>query len=155
MFSEIDLARFELGPRLIQSLCRLATPDLYDLAPDPERFSFRADVAHLNEVEPYFLARLKQIASHPGSETAPFDIDSLPGVASYGSADPLQSSAEFAKNRRATFDFCQALPEAAFANVGIHPMMGEMRLLDWIRYMIGHDLYHAEHMAKIIELRKA
>lgn len=151
---KIFLDHLALGPKLIVSLARSASLDQYDSQPESDRFSFRADVAHLCDIESFFRKRLRALAENPRSEIVPIDIDRLPGVEAYESSDPVLMATQFLIQREDTIQLCQSLPVASFSHIGEHPDLGEMSLLDVIHYMIGHDLYHAEHMAKIISVRK-
>ncbi len=150
MLHKLILSQLSLGPSAIMSLCHLAPESVYSVAPNPDRFSFRADVAHLAELEPYFLRRIQELAKSDGQPIEIIDEDAMPGLANYNVTNPVHESEKFLRHRQETIAKCQELEPEQFLHSGHHPVLGDLSLADCLRLMIAHDLYHVEHMAGIM-----
>lgn len=134
-----------LGPQAVLNLARIAAPAQFDAATDPDRFSFREDVAHLADLEVGFSDRIKTILANPGGSISPIDIDRT-----YPDANPLEEAKRLIRLRRQTIELLKSIDPDRRLDFGVHTEIGKITIADVANKLVVHDLYHIEHMTAIL-----
>ncbi|MES1228421.1 MAG: DinB family protein [Armatimonadota bacterium] len=145
-FTERLFLALRLGPEAVRRLIDSVEPELYDMAKVDGRFTLREAVAHLADCEPIFLARIVQTVQQPGSTVPGFDESVRAGEQGYKTWDVAQSLDQFAANRQLTLDYLATLQTTDFDKVAPHVTRGPMSALEYAWGIVGHDLYHLEHL---------
>lgn len=133
-----------------QHIVTAVMPEKYDLAVDPERFSFREAVAHVADWEPILRERIRICAEEPGGVVPAFDETQRGIEQGYASADPVECAARLVVERGKTVEYLKGLRDEQWAGIGVHPERGEMSAYDWANTILGHDLYHIEHLLRYL-----
>jgi uncharacterized damage-inducible protein DinB len=134
--------------QLIQEIERLPADVLYR-APSEGEWPVMSTLAHLAELLPYWAHQAEGIARRPGK---PFgrthdDPDRVGAVKEHG-----HDSLDMAVNRiRASLEECvgvlRALPAAAWADSGQHPIRGPMTIEQLVdAFLVSHAEEHAEQI---------
>jgi hypothetical protein len=123
-----------------------------DWQPSPDEWSFRFIAAHLATVDKEcYLDRVVRIASgenpnfvyylNTGRDFSPIDLK-----------DALR---EWSAARQEIVDFVKDLPEEKLMHTGIHPILGQINVLDVLKSMDKHDREHLRDLERDLENYRA
>ena len=133
-----------------QHLVAVVSPSRWDEAVDPARFTFRESVAHVADWEPILQERIRICAEEPGGVVPAFDETKRGKEQGYASADPVEGADRLVVEREKTIAYLRGLSDEQWAGIGVHPEQGEMSAYDWANTILGHDLYHIEHLLRYL-----
>jgi hypothetical protein len=136
---------------LEQLLSRIAPADpLWDLRPDPERFTLREMLAHIADWEPIYYARLSRTLNEEVPFLSDVDEGALVVKNNYASKSPQESLARFREGRAKLLVFLHDLPSDAWSRHGNREFLGIMTLEDQVALIVGHDGYHTRQTAEML-----
>lgn len=138
------------GPETLVKLIGLLPKDAFDRQLAPGRFTPREAMAHLVDVEPLLLARLKMGVEQPGSTVPLIDEDALAAIGGYGATDPLEMAVRYQQLRAETVAYVEALTDEDLARVFNHPETGPLTVREQVWIFLGHDEYHIAHLAEYL-----
>lgn len=142
------LTSIEFGPVVVQRLVRQIPRTDWDRRTSPERFTVREQVAHLADWEPYWLERFQLGLREPGGRITVYDEGQLAIDHDYASRDPFKEATRFIEGRKPVAALLRSLTPAQFAIQIDHPERGVLTLEDMANMLLGHDLYHIEHLSE-------
>lgn len=139
-----------LAPEAVRTLVDAVPEARWDMATDPDRFTFRQAVAHLADWEEIDFDRIKTAVESPRAEIPGIDETDRMIAMDYDRLDPREQVEVYAQRREALIVYLQGLPADAWARTVVHAEKGEMSVYDWANCLIGHDLYHIEHLGQFL-----
>ncbi len=140
----------ELSPIAIDRLVSQVPAHRHDEATDPGRFTLREAIAHLADWEPIFVQRIQQGMEIDGSEVAGIDEGDRAEELQYQAWGVADSLAKFKAARAKTIAFIKSLTPAQLASTIRHSEKGIMTAEDQINMLVGHDMYHIEHLTQYL-----
>ncbi|MFM9874739.1 MAG: DinB family protein [Fimbriimonadaceae bacterium] len=138
----------ELSPLAFARLVDAIPPSEWDRCTDEERFSLRESIAHLADWEPIMRARLSTALESPGTEITSFDEGQRAIDLNYQETDPLEQVQLFAKERAETVRLVESIQD--WSGHFIHPEIGVVTTEDMVNTLVGHDVYHLEHLSQYL-----
>jgi len=141
------LPTIELGPAVVERICRLIPADRWDERLVPDRFSPREVAAHLADWEPILLDRICTAVLKPGATLQAFNEVEMARANGYGERDLLEQCALFAQERAKTAAYLRSLSASDWLGAAHHPERGSQSAEDLANLLLGHDLYHIEQLS--------
>lgn len=135
---------------LAKMLETVTDPAVYDLRPDPERFTLREVLAHLADWDLVFLGRMKQTRDEADAILQGLDEGQIALDNNYARLDPADSLRRYQANRAALVGFLQELTPAQWAKIGNHTELGLVSLTAQAVLVGAHDGYHREQTIALI-----
>ena len=142
----------EATPRAIQLIVEAVDPSHFDVRTDPERFSLREAVAHIADWEAIIRERMTAALEAPGSTVKAYDEGQLAVDREYALRNPVEEANRFLAERAKTVALVKGFSEENWGRVVVHSVRGEMTLYDQANLVLGHDLYHVEHLTQYLRL---
>jgi hypothetical protein len=139
------LPSIELGPVVVKRLIGQIDPERYDEAL-PGRFSPREAVAHLADWEPILLERMKAGVAEPGVQIEAYNEGDLAEKKRYRELELAEQLEAFTRARAETAAFLRERSDKDWTKTVLHPERGALTLADQANMLLGHDLYHIEHL---------
>jgi DinB family protein len=140
----------EKSPIVIERLLLSIPATEYGKQTDPDRFNIREAIAHLADWEPFWLERFTLCREHPGSTIKVYDEGQIAIDHKYNESDPRQEVKRFAEGRKALSTYLSTFTEEDWAKELNHPERGLLSLGEFSSMIIGHDLYHIEHLTQYL-----
>jgi uncharacterized damage-inducible protein DinB len=138
----IDL---ESAPDVLGKMLETVTdPDVYDLRPDPERFTLREVIAHLADWDTVFLGRMRQTRDSDRPTLQGIDEGQVAIDHDYARLDPAESLARHKANRAEMVAFLRTLSPAQWERAGSHTELGPITLSAQAVLVGAHDGYHRQ-----------
>jgi hypothetical protein len=144
------LLGLQLAPLTYQRLIDLVPSDRWDDRTDPNRFSLREAIAHVNDWEPILLGRMQTAITTPGATIQAYDEAARAIEQKYAATDPREQAAMLIERREVTVRFLRNEGEGRWDNLVIHPERGPITLVDQANMILGHDHYHLEHLTQYL-----
>ena len=145
----------EFGPRIVQRLVEQVPVGRHDEKTNPNRFTLREAIAHLADWEPILRGRIELAVTTPGSPVQGMDEGLRAEDMKYQDWDVFESLKKFADERATTIAYLRGLPAEAFANSIVHNEKGPQTVMDQANQLLGHDLYHIDHLTEYIHEKVA
>lgn len=142
------LAGLSDGPLTLQRLIQRIPEDQWDQRLAPGRFSPREVMAHLVDIEPRLLERLRIGVEAPGTVVPFIDEDALAISGEYFAKDPVLCAAQFVELRAISRAYLSELTPEQLDQTLIHPETGPLKVLEQIWIFVGHDLYHINQLVE-------
>lgn len=139
-----------LTPVTLERIVASIPQSRHDDATDPDRFTLREAIAHLADWEPILLDRVSRTAEQDGYEIVPYDESEMAIKNNYAGQDVQESLRQFRDCRAKTVEYCKTLTEEQMARKALHPEIGILSVADILNQIIGHDLYHIEHLTQYL-----
>ena len=136
-------------PDVLDALLGPLAPDdsLWDLRPDPERFTLREIASHLADYEAIWLERLSRTRAEASPALIPVDPAGLAVQNDYAHTDPAESLARFRERREALAAFLSDLSVDDWRRPG--QMAGQpLTLEEQAAFVCVHDGYHTGQAAQ-------
>lgn len=124
--------------------------NLWDVSLDESRFTLREAMAHMADWEPILRGRIETALRNPGAQVEAYDESARAEEMKYCDTDPLEQLDKFAEQREITIKVLELAPNVD--SPLIHPEKGKMTVADIANTMVGHDLYHIEHLTHYLGL---
>ncbi len=113
-------------------------------------WSAKQQLPHLLHGERMWLGGAHDAVARPG-QPAGAEATHLEGVAEEG-GPPLAALIEaLEREREQRLGWIRSLPREAFARTAVHPSIGEMTAMQWIRALYRHDRLHAEQIEAALD----
>lgn len=108
-------------------------------------------MCHLRDFDEIFFARGKRLASVMNPSLAPYDHQQLAIDNDYANQQLAEALSAFMDNRAEFIAWLKERERHEWLNVGKHPKMGKMTLLDQALQVYQHDLDHTEQIIRILK----
>ncbi len=137
-------------PEVLEGLLANLPPEslLWDMRPDPARFTLREIIAHLADWETIHFERLNRILR----EDTPFIQDIDEGATavrnSYASSDEMEQLMRFRTGRATNLEFLSSLTNDEWLRAGNREAIGLMTIEACVALMLAHDGYHTGQTAE-------
>ncbi len=118
------------------------TEDQADAKVDPDRFTLREAIAHLNDWEPVFRERLRRIVEEDVPVLPNLDEGQLAIDHNYAETDWREQIEAWQSRRTELTQWLETLPIDAWQRQGNRPEIGLVTLQDLVLLIPLHDLYH-------------
>jgi hypothetical protein len=138
-------------PATFDRLIRAIPADQWDTVTEEGRFTVREAIAHLADWEPILRGRLETALQKPGSTIITYDEGDRAVEKNYGSAELLATSRAFADERAKTVALVESISD--WTGTVLHPEQGLLSVADLATIMLGHDVYHIEHLTEYLSER--
>ena len=142
------LAGLRSGPETLSSLIRLVPASELDSPTAPGRFSPREVMAHLVDIEPLLLDRLRRGVEQPGCTVPYIDEDHLAAIGDYGQKDPVEMAERYIALRETSLKTIESLTPNQLTTTFNHPETGPLTVLEQVWIFLGHDHYHIAQLAQ-------
>lgn len=128
---------------------------LWDLRPDPDRFTLREVLAHLADYEAVWLERIRRTCEEDRPDLAHADRDRLALDNDYAHSDVSLSCAVFRQRRASLIEYLGSLAPEDWQRVGhwAGPSGGPLTLEEQATFVVIHDGYHAQQVAWWVALQ--
>lgn len=136
------------GPRIVERMVKQIPAARHDEKTNPDRFTLREAVAHLSDWEPILRERMEQAVKNPGSAVTGIDEAQRADELNYGQTDVFQELRRFASEREKTIAFYKGLSPEEKKRTVVHNEKGEQSVEDQANQLLGHDLYHIDHLTE-------
>lgn len=122
---------------------------LWDLRPDPDRFTLREVLAHLADYEEVWRERVRQTREEAGAELFPADKDRLAVEHDYAHSDVVSTRAAFRQRRAALVEYLRDLVPEDWQKVSYlgSPNSSPLTLEEQAAFVVIHDAYHTQQVA--------
>jgi uncharacterized damage-inducible protein DinB len=142
------IAALEATQRDLSRTLRRVSPEQARARPDPDGWCIADVVAHLAELEPRCLQRLRRAVD----EENPTVAELLPEPQAHALSRSLPELLDaFGAERAATLVFLRGLEQRQWGRPLIHATLGPTRLRDQVQALVTHD---NDHLAQILALRE-
>ena len=139
---EATIARLKCQLECLPILLGGVSGDALERQPKPGKWSARENLAHLARYEEMFLDRVQRIRS-----------EDRPALPRYRAEDDARwpqwlamSNEEILSRLRSLrselVGVVEQLSPAEFSRVGVHPLFGEMTLVEWLEFFLLHEAHH-------------
>lgn len=143
------LASLEETSRLIETLVRGWTPEMFERSYAPGKWNARQLLTHLAHAEMVFGERIRFALTTPDYVVVPFDQDEWMKLE--GSIDGVSALAAYLGLRRMNLRFFRTLTPAQRAHRFQHPERGEIDVNWIITALAGHDRHHLPQFETIAQ----
>lgn len=140
----------EFGPLIVQRLVRDIPESKWDEQTGPDRFTLREAVAHLADWEPIWLERFKKGLESPGARIVVYDEGQIAIDRDYASRNANKEADRFIQGRKVVVELLRSMTPDQFKITIDHPERGIISLEDMANMLLGHDMYHIEHLTQYI-----
>ena len=125
---------------------------IWDLRPDPARFTLREIVGHLADWNGVFMQRITQIRDEDSPDSVARKVEDIARESGSFVAAPADSLARFRTTRLAMIPTLRALEPNQWERTGNivgHPIAsGAVSIESWFVQIAGHDGYHLQQIAQ-------
>jgi len=136
------------GPQIVERMVKQISTDRYDEKTNPERFTLGEAVAHLADWEPILRGRIQQAVDTPGTPVNGIDEGQRAEEQGYQRWDVDEQLRKFLQERAKTVKFLKDLKPEDWKKVIVHNEKGEQSVDDEANQLLGHDLYHIDHLTE-------
>ena len=136
----------EFGPRIVARLVAQLPAGRYDEKTNPDRFTLREAVAHLADWEPILRERIAKAVANPETPIEGIDEGTRADELGYGSWNVKEQLEVFAKERANTIAYLKTLTPEDWGKAIVHNEKGRQTVSDQANQLLGHDLYHIDHL---------
>jgi hypothetical protein len=144
----IDVLRsLEETPARIAELVRRWTPEVFERAHAPDKWTGRQVLTHLAQAELVFASRLRFAVAEDGYVVQPFDQDRW--MAAEPHADGAAALAAYLAVRTMNLALIRTLTAAQRARRFRHPEAGEIDVEWVITYFAGHERNHLPQLEAV------
>jgi len=136
----------EFGPRIVARLVESLPASRYDEKTDPNRFTLREAIAHLADWEPILRGRIETAVRQPGAPVQGLDEGMRADEMGYSKWDVREQLKAYADERAKTIAYLKTLAPEDWAKMITHNEKGPQSVSDQANQLLGHDLYHIDHL---------
>ncbi|MDI9641264.1 DinB family protein [Kamptonema cortianum] len=134
------------GPEAIRNVINTIPETKWDTLTDTGRFTLREAIAHLADWEVILRERIEQTVATPGVNITGMDETERARDMKYRETNPREQADKFVAERRATIELVKTLTGTDFRKECQHNEKGTMTVADQVSMLLGHDIYHLEHL---------
>jgi hypothetical protein len=140
----------ELAIRAYANILAKVPAERWDDRTEPGRFSLREAIAHLADWEPIMRERMRVAVENSGGEVEAHDEGQRAIDQKYAETDPLEQLEILRRERASTIQFLKVNGHDNWDKFVMHSERGKMTLYDQANLLLGHDLYHIEHLTQYL-----
>lgn len=140
----------EFGPRIVERIVNQIAPARYDEKTDPSRFTLREAIAHLADWEPILRERIEVAVQQHNSPVCGLDEEIRAVEMGYQNWDVAEQLTVFRVERQRTIEFLRTLNPEDWGKTIVHNEKGKQTVADQANQLLGHDLYHIDHLIEFI-----
>jgi hypothetical protein len=149
------LERFRRGPEVVAASLTGAAGAEVDYRPAPNQWSVRQIVAHLSDSEMAAALHFRRLIAEDNPPIPRSDQDLWAERLDYQKRKYSNSLETFRRIRGESYELLKDQPEESFARTGVHPVRGQMTVLDLLRIYAGHAEKHALQIRRVRDAYKA
>jgi hypothetical protein len=139
-------------PEKLRREISLMSPREMRTPPAPGKWSVQVILAHLDDVEGIGMRdRVEAMVRQETPTLHAFDQEARVGEMGYAREDPRRSLASFARKRRANLKWLRKLRPADLKRKGMHQLVGEVSVENFLNEWAFHDL---GHLKQILEIKR-
>lgn len=138
--------QYEDGGRKLQKAVEHLDRNDFVAVPVAGKWSIQQLVAHVLDTDLVFADRLKRVIAEDRPQLPGFDENLWAKALQYELQSTPDAVALLALNRRVMANLLRALPDGAFARVGVHSERGEMTLERLLQYVTNHLDHHLKFL---------
>jgi CelD/BcsL family acetyltransferase involved in cellulose biosynthesis len=139
-------------PEKIRREVSLLSPSELKTRPAPYKWSIQEVLAHLEDVEENAMqARVQAMLKEDAPRLPAFDQEARVVEMRYDQKDPRRSLASFARKRQANLKWLRKIRPAQLKRKGIHELVGEVSVEEFLNEWAFHDL---GHLKQILEIKR-
>lgn len=138
----------EFGPVIVERLVSQIPAARYDEKTEPSRFTLREAISHLADWEPILRDRIKLAVERPDSPVQGMDESVRAIERNYQGLDVQEQLSQFKQERAATIAYLRSLTTDDWSKAVVHNEKGRQTVADQANQLLGHDLYHIEHLTQ-------
>ena len=142
------LPGLEFGPRIVERLVAQIPASRHDEKTNPNRFTLREAIAHLADWEPILRERIERAVAQPDSPVEGMDEEVRAQDQNYRSWDMARSLEIFVQERAKTIAYLRGLSPEDWEKAIVHNEKGRQTVADQANQLLGHDLYHIDHLTE-------
>ncbi len=116
--------------------------DALEWRPAPEKWSAREQLAHLARHHEVTGERLHRILAEPEPPLPRYRAEEDPDWPRWTALPVAAVTAELAARRAGLVAAVDAIPPAALARRGVHPVLGPMTIPLWLEFFLLHEAHH-------------
>jgi hypothetical protein len=137
-------------PGILRSLLAVASRNVFDWKPAPERWSISEVLAHLVDVEQRSLClRARKIAEESNPTFPSYDQMAEYERGTYSGKNGREQLELFCQEREKNVSWLRQVPLEAWQRTGRHPEVGTIRLSQILNLWAFHDLGHIRQVAEL------
>lgn len=121
----------------------------WNFRPDPERFTLREILAHLNDFDSFWLTATARMVNENHPNLPPRGDDYLNACAVL--QNPLENLTELERLRPQLAEWFTALPEDQFSRGATRARIGEFTVEDAAVLIVAHDKYHLQQIVEWLQ----
>ena len=139
---ETTIARLKCQLDCLPILIGGASDDALERQPKPGKWSARENLAHLARYEEMFLDRIERMRREERPVLPRYRAEDDPSWPQWQSM-PRQEILNCLRSKRSELiAVVERLSAAEFSRVGVHPLFGEMTLVEWLEFFLLHEAHH-------------
>ncbi|MBS1717853.1 MAG: DinB family protein [Armatimonadetes bacterium] len=117
---------------------------------DPDRFTLHEAICHIADWETIMRGRLEDMVRTSGATLVGMDEGQRAIDQNYGSWNLKDAFAKWKEERAKTVAFLKGLTEEQWDHKGVHTEIGPVTVRQYATAMLGHDMYHLEHVSQYL-----
>ncbi|MBC8065775.1 MAG: DinB family protein [Chlorobia bacterium] len=145
----------EFGPRIVEGLVAQIPAGRYNEKTNPDRFTLREAVAHLADWEPILRSRIAKAIAEPEASIQGIDEGLRAEEMGYKDLDVKVQLVTFATERGITIAYLRSLAAEDWSKAITHNEKGRQTVSDQANQLLGHDLYHIDHLMEFFHEKVA
>jgi hypothetical protein len=140
------LERFRRAPEVLAMVLTGVFGEEIDFVPVPGKWSIRLIIAHLADSEIVGTQRFRQVIAEENPTLGAYDQNAWAENLDYARRLPKSSLESFRRVRAENYELLKALPESAYARIGMHVERGPLTLERLLEMYTEHTESHAGQM---------
>ena len=143
------IAGIAAAPDIFDAILKDIAPDdpVWDIRPDPDRFTVREVLAHLADWEPIWRERMARIRREDRPVLENVDEEQMAIDHDYAYQDPRANLLSFRRDRKMLVHTLRELSDGEWNRIGMRPpVINELSLEAMAAMIAGHDGYHAQQI---------
>ena len=110
--------------------------------PGPGKWSAREQLAHLARYHEVTGERLRRMLAEEEPRLPRYLAEDDPEWPRWAALRPAAAAAELTARRAGLLAAVEAMPPAALARRGVHPVLGAMSIPLWLEFFLLHEAHH-------------
>jgi len=136
------------GPQIVERMVHQIPAARHDEKTNPERFTLREAIAHLADWEPILRERIALAVASPGAPVQGLDEGQLAIDRGYDRWDVEEQLRRYIEERAKTIGYLKGLKPEDWKKTIVHNEKGEQTVDEQANQLLGHDLYHIDHLTE-------
>lgn len=122
----------------------------------PGKWSIFENIVHLETYQHTFINRVKQILENTNPSFDRYSAEADPLFGDNCTKSSREIIQDLLTTRKEMAASMLALPDTDFVKTGVHPVFGQMNLVEWLNFFLLHEAHHLFTVFKMTaELKKS